>query len=240
MSEGVDVRTDWDALAGKAAKYVAVFAGVMVGVLSLPMFAEQSPLRLLVAGGLAVAAGIGWISGGSLKRKGDPTEGAARRICALLFAAAAVWFSNLVPAPQAIQAPAVAGQVNQAYRTVGGVSSPSGLDRVLSFTFYESEGAASRLEAPLRAALESEAGSRPLRDGSRATGAGIRLTVRQGSLAGGQVTATARVALAADEAPQCDFTVSTPRPMPVQAAADHLAVGIVDRSQTYVEGSDAC
>lgn len=233
-------RIDWDALVGKLAKYVGGFLALMLGVVTLPMLSPQSGLRLLVALVLAAAAVLAVLSGRSLRRRGDPTEGAARTLVGLLFAVAAVWFSNLIPTPTAIQAPTVAGRVNDAIRTVGGAEPRRGLDQNLSFTLYPGDGAASRLEAPLAQALRAEAAGRPLPDGARVTAAGVRLSVRAGSLAGGQVTATARVALAAQGAPECQFSVSTPRAMPLQAAADRLAQDIVDRAQTFVEGSDAC
>lgn len=233
-------RMDWDALVGKLAKYVGGFVALVGGLVALPMFSPQSGLRLLVAMALAAAAVLALLSGRSLRRRGDPTEGAARTLVGLLFVVAAVWFSNLIPTPTAIQAPTVAGRVNDAIRTVGGGEPRRGLDRSLSFTLYPGEGAASRLEAPLTQALSAEAANRPLPEGARGTAAGVRLSVRAGSLAGGQVTATARVALATQGAPECQFTVTLARAMPLQAAADRLAEEIVDRAQTFVEGSDAC
>lgn len=231
---------DWDVLAGKCAKYVSVFAGVMLGVLTLPMFSEQSPARLLIALGLAIAAALALASARSLRKKGDATEGAARLIVGVLFGAAALWFSNLVPAPSQLRAPSVAGEVNEVIRTVGNTAPREGLDRHLSWTVYPPGGAATRLQAPLEDALAIESARRLPRHGSRTVSAGVRVTARAGSLAGGQVTATLRVALAATGAPQCEFAVTTPRPMPLDAAAEWLAEQAVDHAQTYVEGSDAC
>lgn len=231
---------DWDVLAGKSAKYVSVFAGVMFGVLTLPMFSEQSPARLLIALGLAIAAALALASAGSLRKKGEVTEGAARLIVGVLFGAAALWFSNLVPAPSQLRAPAVSGQVNEVIRTVGNTGPREGLDQQLSWTVYPPAGAAVRIQAPLEDALAAETARRPLKEGARRVSAGVRVTARAGSLAGGQVTAGLRVGLAATGAPQCDFAVTTPRPMPLAAAAEWLAKQAVDHAQTYVEGSDAC
>lgn len=231
---------DLDVLAGKSAKYVGAFIGVMVGLVSLPMFSEQSPLRTLVAAGLAGAAALAIASAFRLCRKGDPTEGTARGVVGLLFAIAGIWFSNLFPTPAGIQAPAVAGQVNDAIRTVAVGVPREGLGRRLAFTVYEPEGPATRLKSPFEDALSAEMARRPLAEGARAVSAGVRLTARAGSLAGGQVTATAHVALAAHDAPVCRFTVSIPQPTPLAAAAERLAKRAVDRAQIYVEGSDAC
>lgn len=240
MSERGQVATDWDTLAGKAAKYAAVFLGVVAALLSVPAVAEKPSLRMAISAGLAAAAVIAWVSGGSLTRRGDPTEGAARRICAALFMVTAVWFTNLLPTPQLLRAPVLAVEVNEILRDAGVVSTPAGLDRALTFTLFHGEADAARLQQTLMQALEDEVRSRPLGNAFRETVAGVRLNARQGSLASGQVTATARVALAANDANRCDFAVSTLRPMPSAAAAEFLAERIVDRAQAYVEGNDTC
>lgn len=240
MSGEASTGVDWNVLAGKAGKYVAAFTGVMIGLVGMPMFSEQSSARLLVAFGLAVAAVLALLSGRSLLRKADATEGAARLLVGLLFALGAIWFSNLMPSPKALQAPAVAGRVNDAIRTVAYAAPRQGLDRTLSWTVYTPEPSADRLQAPLEGALAAATANRPLPDRARRVSAGVRVTGRSGSLAGGQVTAGIRVALAAQGAPQCVFAINTPRPMPVKAATEWLADQAVNRAQTYVEGSDAC
>ena len=231
---------DWDVLAGKAGKYGAGLAGVVIGLLSLPMFAVQSPARLLVALGLGAAAFLALLSGRSLARRGDVTEGAARMLIGALAALAAVWFSNLVPSPTVVQASTVSGHMNDALRTVAQAPSRQALDRRLSWTVYPADGVAARLQAPLEGSLAAETAGRPLRPGARRASAGVRITGRAGTIAGGQVTAGVRVALAAEGAPQCVFAISIPRPMPLKAAADWLAQQAVVRAQAYVEGSDTC
>ncbi len=240
MSEGASTKLDWDALAGKAAKYIGAFIGIMLGVISLPMLADHSPARLLVAAALGLAALAAFLSGRSLSRRGDATEGAARLLVGVLFLAGAAWFSNLFPSPTAIQAPTVAGHVNDAIRTVASAPPRRGMGEYLNWTIYEPEPSAKRLAVAVEGALDAEMAARAVGDEARQVAAGVRLTTRSGSLAGGQVTASMRVALASNGAPQCDFALSTPRAMPLKTAAEWLAEQAVDHAQTYVEGSDTC
>lgn len=231
---------DWNELAAKAGRYGVALAGLVVGLLSLPALAESSPARLVAAFTLAGSAVLAIVSGRSLFSRGDATEGAARVLIGVLAAIAAFWFSDLLPSPRVVQASTVSGHMNDVIRTVASAPPRAGLDRRLSWTVYPADGAAARVQSPLEQALAVETADRPLPSDARRVAAGVRLTGRAGSLAAGQVRAEIRVALAAEGAPQCVFSVVTPQPMPVKAAAEWLADQAVNRAQTYVEGSDAC
>jgi hypothetical protein len=240
MQDEVTGGVDWDVLAGKSAKHVAVFAGLVVGLLAVPAFNADGGPRLAVAIALGVAAIIAFLTGRSLMRPGkDATEGAARTVTGLLMAAAALWFSNLVPAPPSIQSPTVSQRLGEVIQTVGGAP-PKAMDTRLNWSISGEAGAAQRLLAPMEDALAKQASMRPISENARHVSAGMAIAARAGSLAGGQITATARVALAAENAPVCRFNVSTARPMPMAVAVERLSQQVLDRTQAYIEGSDTC
>lgn len=232
-------KLDWDALAGRSAKYLATALAIIGGLITIPLFSSTGSMRLLTTGGLVFAALAALMSGWSMRRRGDPTEGAARSLVGGLLLPAALWFSNLISAPGLIAAPDLSERVGEVIRTAATTRRPT-LDQKVGWSVTADQGAAQRLLAPVQDALAKAASEAPVSDTARQVSAAAGVKARAGSLASGQVTASLSVALAAHDAPVCRFSLSTPRPMPLSAAAEWLAVRAVEKTQSYVEGNDAC
>lgn len=236
MANGID----WDTLAAKSGGYASALLTIVLAVLAIPSLAEDRTIRLLIGAALGVAAVVALISGLRLRRRGEPTEGAARSVFGLLAVGAAAWFLGALPSPRALEPASVSGQLNRVIRTAAGQPPRQGLSKQVDWQVTNEGGEAGRVKDDLAQALQTLGETRAVDDGARRVGAVAAVSSRAGSVAGGQVTARVRVALATADAPQCEFVVSTPRPLPQDAAVERLADEILNRTQTYVEGSDAC